>query len=451
VTTTAPIPVLAERVLWRDTFISLRAYNYRLYVVSQVISNTAAWMQRIATDWLVLELTGNVALVGLTIAIQFAPILVFGAYGGVVADRYSKRALLIATQSFNAVLCGLLAVLALAGIVELWQIYGIVFLLGLVAVVDNPARSVFVNEMVGHHRLRNAISINASIFHLGGLIGPAISGILIVLVGAGWSIAINAVAAAIVVVTLSAMRARELTASPKAHRMKGQIREALAYARKKPTIFWTLVTMSFISVFGMSLPIILAGAANEVFETGSAGYGLYNSLVAVGALTGAILSTRRRTLRLRSIIFAAVGYGLLQAAAGFAPWYIAFLALLPGIGLVRLLFGTAAESMNQLSSNTVIRGRIMSLHLIVMVGGQAIGGPLMGWLAEEFGPREAMVVSGVVPALAAVIIGLILARSGSLRVQVSMNRRDSFLKIVKRRKPNAPQQRRRRFRRQRTG
>jgi MFS family permease len=368
----------------------------------------------------------------------------------VIADRYSKRALLLVTQSFNAVLCGLLAVLALTGVVELWQIYGIVFLLGLVAVVDNPARSVFVNEMVGHHRLRNAISINASIFHLGGLVGPAISGILIVLVGAGWSIAINSVAAAIVVLTLVAMRARELTASPKAHRMKGQIREALAYARKKPTIFWTLVTMSFISVFGMSLPIILAGAAKEVFDTGSAGYGLYNSLVAVGALTGAILSTRRRTLRLRGIIFAAVGYGILQAAAGFAPWYIAFLVLLPGIGLVRLLFGTAAESMNQLSSNTVIRGRIMSLHLIVMVGGQAIGGPLMGWLAEEFGPREAMIVSGVVPAVAAIVIGLILARSGSLRVQVSLNRRDSFLKIVKRRKPASARQRGRRFRRQRT-
>ena len=432
-TTTAPIPVLSERLSWRDTFISLRAHNYRLYVISQAISNTAAWMQRIATDWLVLELTGNVALVGLTIAIQFAPILVFGAYGGVIADRYSKRTLLMVTQSTNALLCGLLAALALTGVVELWQIYAIVFLLGLVAVVDNPARSVFVNEMVGHHRLRNAISINASIFHLGGLIGPAISGVLIVIVGAGWSIAINAVAAGVVVLALAAMRVRELGASPKAQRLKGQIREALVYARNKPTIFWTLVTMAFVSVFGMSLPILLAAIAQDVFETGSAGYGIYNSLVAVGALTGAILSTRRRTLRLRSIVFAAVGYGVLQALAGFAPWYIAFLVLLPGIGLLRLLFGTAAESMNQLSSNTVIRGRIMSLHLIVMVGGQAIGGPLIGWLAEVLGPREAMVISGVVPAVAAIGIGLILARSGRLRFKVSLNRRESLIKIVRRR------------------
>lgn len=431
--TTEPIPVLGERVLWRDTFISLRAHNYRLYVTSQFIANTAAWMQRIATDWLVLELTGNVALVGLTVAIQFAPILFFGAYGGVIADRYSKRSLLIATQSIAAVLCGTLATLALTGVVQLWHVYLLVLLLGLVAAVDNPARSAFVNEMVGHHRLRNAISINASIFHLGGLIGPALSGVLIVLVGAGWAIATNALAAGIVVIALVAMRVRELGASPRAVRSKGQIREAIAYARNKPAIFWTLTTMAFVSVFGMSLPILLAGVAQDVFDTGSTGYGVYNSLVAVGALAGAIASTRRRTLRLRGIVFAAMGYGILQAAAGFAPWYIAFLMLLPAIGLVRLLFGTAAESMNQLSSNPVIRGRIMSLHLIVMVGGQAIGGPLMGWLAEQFGPREAMIVSGLVPATAAFVIALILARTGRLKVRVSLNPRDSLVRIVRRR------------------
>jgi MFS family permease len=231
------------------------------------------------------------------------------------------------------------------------------------------------------------------------------------------------------------MRVAELTPSPRAERTRGQIREALAYVRKKPAIFWSLVTLSFVSVFGMSLPILLAAMAQNVFDTGSAGYGVYNSIVAVGALTGAIVSTRRRTLRLRTIVVAAAAYGLLQFAAGFSPWYVAFLVVLPGIGLARLLFATAAESMTQLSSNAAIRGRVMSLYGMVMIGGQAIGGPLMGAIAEHLGARIALMISGGVPASAAIVIALVLARSGRLRLKVSLNRRDSFIAIVSRKRP----------------
>jgi MFS family permease len=432
VTVTAPIPVLGERVLWRDTFIALRTHNYRLYVISQFIANTSGWMQRIATDWLVLELTGNVALVGLTVAFQFAPILILGPYGGVIADRYSKRALLIITQSINVALCALLAALALTGTVQLWQVYGVALILGLVAVVDSPARSVFVTEMVGQHRLRNAISINASIFHLGGLLGPAVSGVMIVLVGSGWSIAINAVGAAIVVLTLSLMRTKELHRSPRSTPARGQIREALRYARAKPAIFWTLITLSFVSIFGMSLPIILAGMAHTVFHAGSAGYGIYNSFVAIGAMTGAILSTRRRTMHLRNIVLGAIAYGVLQLFAGLADWYVAFLMILPCIGLARLMFATAAESMTQLSSNIAIRGRVMSLYAMVLVGGQAIGGPLMGAVAEHFGARTALITSGAIPAIAATVIAIVLARSGELQLGVRLNRPVSLVRALTR-------------------
>ncbi|MDQ1598243.1 MAG: hypothetical protein QOI70_1667, partial [Microbacteriaceae bacterium] len=199
---TEPIPVLIERPRWRDTFDSLRVFNYRLYVISQVIANTSGWMQKIATDWLVNELTHNIALVGVTVFLQFAPVLVFGVWGGVIADRVDKRRLMMTTQSITAVLCALLALLTLFGVVMVWQVWGVALLLGMVAVVEGPARSAFVNEMVGHRRLRNAISLNASIFHLGGLLGPAISGVLIVVVGSGWSIGVNAVAAVLVVVNL---------------------------------------------------------------------------------------------------------------------------------------------------------------------------------------------------------------------------------------------------------
>ena len=233
---TEPIPVLLERPRWRDTFDSLRVFNYRLYVISQVLSNTSGWMQKIATDWLVNELTHNVALVGVTVFLQFAPVLVFGVWGGVIADRVDKRRLMMGTQLTTALLCAVLGALTIIGIVEVWQVWGVAFLLGMVAVVEGPARSAFVNEMVGHRRLRNAISLNASIFHLGGLLGPAISGVLIVLVGSGWSISVNAVAAIVVAVTLGCMRVRELLPSPRVIRSKGQIREGVKYVIGKPTI-----------------------------------------------------------------------------------------------------------------------------------------------------------------------------------------------------------------------
>jgi MFS family permease len=429
---TAPIPILHERPKWRDTFNSLQKHNYRLYVVAQFISYTSAWMTRIATDWLVFELTGSVTMVGLTVALQFAPMLLFGVFGGVIADRYSKRHLLIGTQAATAVLCAALAVLAILGIAQVWQVYIIAFVLGCVAVVDSPVRSVFVNEMVGHGLLRNAISVNASIFHLGGLIGPAISGVLIAIVGAGWAIGVNAIAACIVIVTLSSMRKAELLRSPVVQRAKGQIREAIRYARGKPTIFWPVIMLAFVSTFGMSLPVLLVAFADHVYGTGATGYGLYSSAVAIGALTGAISSARRMTVRLRTIILAAGAFGVALVLTGLAPGQFLFLIFLASIGLFRILFATGAESIVQLSSNTSIRGRVMSLYSIVVLGGQSIGGPIMGWVAEHWGANIAMIIAGVVPGIAAIVIAGMLARSGKLSLRFAMRGRPSFFSIIPR-------------------
>jgi MFS family permease len=426
---TEPIPVLLERPRWRDTFDSLRVFNYRLYVFSQVLSNTSGWMQKIATDWLVNELTHNVALVGVTVFLQFAPVLVFGVWGGVIADRVDKRRLMMATQSTTALLCAVLGTLTIAGIVEVWQVWGVAFLLGMVAVVEGPARSAFVNEMVGHRRLRNAISLNASIFHLGGLIGPAISGVLIVLVGSGWSISVNAVAAVVVVVTLDCMRVRELLPSPRAIRSKGQIREGVKYVIGKPTIFWPMVMLAFVSTFGMTLPVLLVAFADNVYQTGAAGYGLYSSAAAVGALTGAVLSTRRMTVRLRTIMFAAGLFGLALILAGNVPGEPLFLVFLVSIGVTRLLFATGAESIVQLSTNRVIRGRVMSLYSMVMLGGQALGGPVSGAIADRFGVQAAMTVAGIVPAIAAIVIAIVLARSGRLALRIRIRRAGRFVAI----------------------
>jgi MFS family permease len=429
---TAPIPILVNRPKWRDTFSSLRIHNYRLYVISQSLSNTSAWMMRIATDWLVFQLTGSITDVGITVMLQFAPILLFGVWGGLIADRFDKRHLLMLTQALSAVVCATLGVLTLLGIVEVWQVWGSAFALGCVAVVDGPTRSVFVNEMVGHDRLRNAISVNASIFHLGGLIGPAISGILIALVGAGWSIAVNAFAAILVVFTLSIMRVAELLPTPRVQAAKGQIRQGLRYVKSKPTIIWPLIMLGFVSTFGMSLPVLLVSFADTIYKTGAAGYGLYSSAAAVGALSGAIASTRRLTFRLRSIVLAAGFFGIALVLAGISPIAILFMVFLASIGFCRLLFATGAESIVQMSSNRAIRGRVMAVYSMVMLGGQAIGGPLMGWIAEQAGVREAMVIAGAVPGCAAIVIAILLARSGKLSLRFTLRRRALPVRIVAR-------------------
>jgi len=426
-----PIAVAMQRPAWRDTFSALRLHNYRLYVVAQLISNTAGWMQRIAVDWLVLELTGSVALVGLTIALQFLPTLVLGAHAGVIADRFSKRAVMLVCQAVGGLLNLVLAILAITGHAQLLTVYALVLAVGIAQVFDGPARSVFITEMVGARHLRNAISVNASIFHLGALVGPALSGLLIVAVGSGWAIGVNVVAAAIGIVLLLAIRSADLHPAPRAPNTKGQVREAVRYIMGKPSLFWTLVIVGVVAIFGMPMPALLAGVADSVYGTGATGYGLYNSLAAVGALTGALASARRSSLRLRTIIFSALLYGLAMTLLGLAPFYPVFLALLVGVGLTRLMLMTAGETMMQFSSNLAIRGRVMAFWAMVIVGGQAIGGPLMGFIAEQIGPKNALVVAGAVPAVAAVAIALLLARSGRLKMRVTP-RRGRWIAIVPR-------------------
>ena len=425
-----PLSIAMQRGKWRDSFSTLKIANYRKYAASQGISNVAGWAMRVATDWLVLELTGNIALVGLTIAIQFTPLLLFGAWGGVIADRFPKRAMLVFTQCAASLISAVLAVLAITGVAQLWMIYGLVALMGIVQLLDNPSRSVFVSEIVGPRQLRNAISLNASIFHLGALVGPALSGIAIVAVGSGWSIAANAVAAAIGAILIATIRQDQLLVAPRAPKAKGQIREAARYVLAKPAMFWTFVMVLFVSMFGLPLPTLLAGMADTVFESGAQGYGLYNSLLAVGALSGALLSTRRTELRLRTIVLGAMLYGVLQTLVGLAPFYSMFLLLLVTVGFSRLLYATAAETMVQLSSNLRIRGRVMAFFMLILVGGQAIGGPIMGLIAEAFGSRTAVVVSGGVPFVAAVVISIVLARSGQLRLKVTPRLRGSWITIA---------------------
>ncbi len=419
----AQAPPAAKKRGLVDSFGALRIRNYRLFVSSQIVANTGLWMQRVAQDWLVLQLTGSVAAVGMTVALQFTPMLVFGLLGGVIADRYSKRRLLVISQSAAGLLAALLAVLTLTGAVQSWHVYLIAIALGFVTVIDNPARQVFVNEMVGPEHLRNAISVNSSIFQLGGLVGPALSGIMIHAVGEGWSFGINSLACGYVVLTLLRMRPAELHTAPLVARSKGQLREGLRYVVSEPAILWTVILVAFVSVFGMNMPVLLAAFANNVFHIGAGGYGLFNSLVAAGALIGALTSTRRGSIRLRLLVSGAAVFGLLEATASFAPSLLLYCVVLVLIGCAILIFLTSANALIQTTAGIALRGRVMSLYMLVLLGGQAIGAVIMGRVTDSFGPRIAMLIAGSAPAIATVGIALLLARAGQLKIAVDWHRR----------------------------
>ncbi|OJX66932.1 MAG: MFS transporter [Micrococcales bacterium 72-143] len=426
------MPVFDRRPSFRESFAALAAYNYRLYLGALMLGSTGGWMARVAIDWLVLELTGDVALVGVAVALQFAPTLLLGPWAGVLSDRLPRRRVLLTTQLVATVSNGVLALLVLSGHVVVWQVMLIAAIGGMAGAIEGPSRSAFVSEMVGTARLRGAISLNATTFHLGGLLGPALSGVLIAAIGSGWSIAINAGTTAIAVLAISLMRGHELVPTPKQPRSRGQIREAMRYAWRKPAIRWTLVLLAAVSTFGMNLPVLLASAADDTYGTGATGYGLYNSLCAGGAFLGAILSSRRRSLRLRDVVGFAIVYGVVTMLAGWDGWYPVFLSALVGVGVTRLLFAMSAEALTQLSTNPAIRGRVVSFYIMVLMGGQAAGGVIMGWVAQSFGGPAAFLVAGAVPLLVALVVGVVLARGHQLQIRVDLRRPRRLVTIVRR-------------------
>lgn len=411
---TGVIPVSQHSPTWRDMVSALRVRNYRYYAIGQLFSVTAVWMQRITQDWLLFELTGNVTAVGLLVVMQFGPVLLFGLWGGVIVDRYSKRMLIMGAQVVVVIVGVTLAALALTGVIEAWHVFVLAGVVGIVTVVDQPARQVFVSELVGRQTLRNAVSTNSAIFQTARLIGPALSGIMIVSVGSGWAFACTALGGLISIATLSMVNTRQLSRSQPTPPAKGQVREALAYARRKPVIFWTLTLLTFVASIGVNWPVLLTPIADGVFYSGAQGYGSYNSAIAAGALVGAILSMRRRNLRLRTFVFAVIGMMVFKLLAGIAPVEWVFMVLLSLTGMWAVLMWTAANSLVQVSSNMLIRGRIMSLYLLIAAGGQAIGGPALGVLVDLWGARTGMIISAVIPLLAAIVVALIIARTHKL-------------------------------------
>ncbi|MFG3498716.1 MFS transporter [Streptomyces sp. NPDC047928] len=416
----------------KGTFSSLGVRNYRLFFTGAIVSNTGTWMARITQDWLVLSLTGSAAAVGVTTALQFLPMLLFGLYGGVIADRYPKRRLLVLSQGALG-LCGLaLAVLTLSGHVQVWHVYLVAFLLGMVTVVDNPARQTFVSEMVGPDRLRNAVSLNSANFQSARLVGPAVAGLLIASIGSGWAFLVNGLSFFAPLTALLLMRPAELHKAARAPRGKGQLREGLRYVAGRPELIWPIALVGFIGTFGFNFPIWLTAFSDGIFHVGAGTYGFLNTLMAVGSLAGALLSARRGTSRLRMLVGAAAVFGVLEIAAALSPSFWLFALLLVPIGMVGLTVNVTANSFVQLATDPVMRGRVMSLYMMVFVGGTPLGAPLLGWISDTYGARAGFATGGAVSLAAAVVIGVVLARVGGVRPRIQLRHGHPRVRFVPR-------------------
>lgn len=396
-------------------FRSLRVRNYRLYASGQLISLTGTWMQRVAQDWLVLTLTNSGTALGIVTALQFGPSLLLGMWGGVLADRGNKRRLLLATQSALALVALTLGALDVAGIVQYWQVLVLASALGLVSAVDTPVRQAFVVEMVGKDDLPNAVAINSTIFNFGRILGPAAAGLMISAVGTGWAFVANAASSIAVLTGLVLMRTAELHPSIPVERARGQLREGLRYVRRRSDLMLAMVLVFIIGTFGLNFQLTTALLAKQVFHQNASGYGLLSTAVAVGAFVGAVLATRRTTRPTQLfLVFAALGFSVLEIVTGLMPTYGSTGLLLVPTGLAMLTFTTAANSSVQLGVAPTMRGRVMALYLMCFMGGTPLGAPIIGWVAGAFGPRWGLVGGGLVCLLAALAIALLLGHRRGL-------------------------------------
>ena len=375
-------------------------------------------MQRVAQDWLVLELThGSGTALGITTGLQFLPLLLFSLWGGMIVDRYPKRTILMFTQAIAGVLALILGVLAFTGEVRIWHVYALAFALGLVTVVDNPARQTFAVEMVGKADMPNAIALNSAVFNLGRIAGPAVAGLVISLVGTPSAFLVNAASYAAVIIALKLMRPAELRPAERKPRAKGQLREALAYVRARPALWSLMVLVFFVATFGMNFQVTNALMSRGVYHVGAGAFGLGSTVFAAGALVGALIAARRKSPGSKLLLVTAFAFGALEVLNGLMPSFWTFLVVLFPIGVVLLTFTTAANSATQLGTTADMRGRVMGLYLLVFLGGAPLGSPLVGWVGQAFGPRISLIAGGLISAGAAVVVALLLAHSRSLRVR----------------------------------
>lgn len=394
------------RQLGRRTFSPLKIRNYRLYFVGQAISLSGTWMQTIAQSWLVLKLTGSGTALGVITALQFLPILLFGAWGGVIADRFPKRKLLFFTQSTAGMLALTLGVLVTTNAVQLWMVGVLAFGLGLVNAIDNPTRQTFIIEMVEHEHFPNAVSLNATQGNLARVVGPAIGGALIATVGIAACFIINSVSYVAVLTALWLMRPDELSTPPPLERVRGQLRAGFRYVASTPLVRDILLMMAIVGTLSYEFVVILPLLAEFTFHAGASGYAGLMSAMGAGSIAGGLYTAQRRKRSPQMLVNAALLFGAVMLAVSAAPTYALALALMALVGFFSINFLSLGNVLLQLESDAKMRGRVMALWAVAFLGSTPVGGPVIGWVGEYAGPRWGLAIGGFA-ALAAAAFGAI--------------------------------------------
>ena len=408
----------------KGTFRSLKGFNYRLWAGGAIVSNVGTWMQRIAQGWLVLtQLThNNATAMGVVMALQFGPHLLLLPLTGFAADHLDRRKLLIGTQAAMGALAFGLGILTITGLVQLWQVYAFAFLLGCVTAFDSPARHTFVAELVGEADLSNAVALNSTSFNAARMIGPAIAGTLITAVGSGWVFLINAASFVAVLGSLARLRVGELHIQTRAVRTRGSFLEGFRAVWKRPDLKAILLMLFLIGTFGLNFQIFISTMSVTVFHAGASQYGFLMSIMAIGTIAGALLAARRERPRFALLLVGAAIFGAGCALAALAPNAFLFGAALVIIGVSALTFTNSTNSLMQLSTEPAMRGRVLAIRLAIALGCTPIGAPIVGWVADRFGPRWALGI-GAASGFAAAIVGIrYLATYRHLRVRIEAGR-----------------------------
>jgi len=394
--------------LWRAarvTFRSMSVRNYRLYFAGQLISTTGTWMQSIAQAWLVLQITGSGVALGVTVALQFLPVLLVGAWGGLVADRVDKRRLLVGTQAAAGLLALVLGTVTALGVVQLWMIYVLALGLGAVNALDNPARRAFVVEMVGAEHVSNAVSLSSAMFMAARVIGPAIAGLVIAGFGVSWCFFANGVSYSAAVIAFLAMRENEFFSVEPVPKRKGQLREGLRYAWSTPALRLVLVLTAVIGTLAFNFQVVLPLLAKQTFSGGADTLGVLYASMSIGSVIGALVSAHEARATRRFVLGAALAFGAALVAAALAPTFALELLVLVPVGAAGIAFTAMANGVLQTETAPEMRGRVAALFTVAFLGSTPIGGPIIGWVSQQLGPRAGLWV-GAVATLAVTVVAI---------------------------------------------
>ncbi|MGF7123204.1 MFS transporter [Rhodococcus sp. BE178] len=403
--------------LGRQTFAALANRNFRRFISGQAVSLIGTWMQLVAQSWLVLELTGSGTAIGLVVALQTLPVLLLGPYGGVIADRADKRRLMIVLQTMMGVQALVLGVLTITGTVQLWHVYVLALLLGLNNCFENPARQSFLLEMVGPADLRNAVSLQSTLVSASRIVGPAVAGVTIAAGGLGVCFLLNAASFVAVVTSLLRLNVSELHRSPPMERARGQLREGLRYVRGNRNLAVPLLMMAFIGCLAFEFQVVLPIVADQTFGAGSEAYGFMTAAMGIGAVCGGLLVATWGRTGTRVLIVAAAAFGFSLVAAAAAPTLAVELIALVIVGAVSIAFNSTTNSTLQLEAEPQMRGRVMALWATAFQGSTAIGGPVAGWVSQEWGGRAGLLLGAITCLVVALVAAIVIGRGKKVTTQ----------------------------------